>query len=79
MGMVHYTTNGRLTVCGLSTDYAIHADEAEGVSGCGECLDAAAAPAGCPGGCGVAAQDCSCVRAGWDAAVKAFFGDEDQV
>ena len=72
MGSVHYTTNARTTVCGASTDFATWTDEPEQVSGCQECLDAAAAPAGCPGGCGAAAQDCSCFHAGWDAAMVAL-------
>ena len=56
---VHYTTNGRITVCGLSTDYATWTDEPEQVSsGCQECIAAAAAPLACPGGCGAAR--CSC-------------------
>ena len=52
--MIHYTTNGRLTACGASTDYAVHTDEPELVAGssCQECLDAAGEPLACPGGCG---------------------------
>ena len=64
MGAVHYTTNGRLTVCGQSTDFAVHTDEAEGVRGCGQCQDAAASPPGCPGGCGDA-MSCFCHGVGY--------------
>ena len=69
--VLHYATNGRRTACGLLTDYTIHTDEPETVAGCVECL-AAAAPVACPGGCGDAAQDCSCFHAGWDAAMVAL-------
>jgi hypothetical protein len=64
MGAVHYTTNGRQTACGLSTDYATWTDEPEQVTGCGECLAAAAAPVGCPGGCGDAVS-CFCHGVGY--------------
>ena len=68
--MIHFATNARATACGASTDYAVHTDEPELVD-CQECL-AAAAPVACPGGCGSAAQDCSCFHAGWDAAMVAL-------
>ena len=70
--MIHFATNGRRTACGASTQDVVHSDEADQVAGCLDCLDAAAAPVGCPGGCGGAAQDCSCFHAGWDAAMVAL-------
>ena len=70
--MIHYTTNGRLTACGASTDYAVHTDEPELVAGssCQECLDAAGEPLACPGGCGDALA-CSCYLDGYNAGLAA--------
>ena len=73
---VHYTTNGRTTVCGASTDFATWTDEPEQVSsGCQECLDAAATPVGCPGGCGDALA-CSCYVDGYNAGLAAALARE---
>ena len=74
MGAIHYATNSQLTACGLSTDHAIHADEPELVAGCQECLDAAAAPLSCPGGCGDDLA-CSCYVDGYNAGLAAALAE----
>ena len=62
--VIHFATTATATACGASTDYATWTDEPEGVAGCGECLAAAAAPTGCPGGCGDAVS-CFCYGVGY--------------
>ena len=73
--MIHYTTNGRLTECGTSTQDVVHSDEVELVAGCIQCLAAAAAAAACPcpGGCG-GAHECRCFAAGYNAGLSIAFG-----
>ena len=68
--IVHYAPSTTKTVCGQSTDFAVHTDEPELVAGCQECIAAADVPAGCPGGCGDALA-CSCYLDGYNAGLAA--------
>ena len=71
---VHYAPTGRLTACGLSTDYAVHTAERDVVSGCSECLAAAAAV---PPQCTSCHYDyCFCFEAGFAAGLAAALASD---